>query len=110
MGLKNLQQKRIFFSYRPISNYCDCHNVLPTCQVLEKVFFFLFYCSQCVVTMDCVEKIIRKDMIDPLNGKSMKNTDIIELQRGGTGKCLLVIFMKIKTDIRRGKVGLLNDI
>ncbi|VDK80263.1 unnamed protein product, partial [Onchocerca ochengi] len=41
--------------------------------------------SQCVVTMDCVEKIIRKDMIDPLNGKSMKNTDIIELQRGGTG-------------------------
>ncbi|KAL3990725.1 hypothetical protein ACH3XW_32950 [Acanthocheilonema viteae] len=41
--------------------------------------------SQSVVTMDCVEKIIRKDMIDPLNGKPMKNDDIIELQRGGTG-------------------------
>ncbi|MCP9265234.1 Nitric oxide synthase-interacting protein-like [Dirofilaria immitis] len=41
--------------------------------------------SQSVVTMDCVEKIIRKDMIDPLNGKPMKSDDIIELQRGGTG-------------------------
>lgn len=41
--------------------------------------------SQSVVTMDCVEKIIRKDMIDPLNGKPIKNNDIIELQRGGTG-------------------------
>ncbi|VDO10964.1 unnamed protein product [Brugia timori] len=49
--------------------------------MLKKVL----YCSQSVVTMDCVEKIIRKDMIDPLNGKPIKNNDIIELQRGGTG-------------------------
>lgn len=35
--------------------------------------------------MDCVDKIIRKDMIDPINGKSLMDTDIIELQRGGTG-------------------------
>ncbi|VDK78867.1 unnamed protein product [Litomosoides sigmodontis] len=34
--------------------------------------------SQSVVTMDCVEKIIKKDMIDPLNGKSMKIDDIID--------------------------------
>lgn len=39
--------------------------------------------------MDCVEKIIKKDMIDPLNGKPVKDDDIIELQRGGTGKELL---------------------
>lgn len=49
----------------------------------------VFYCSQSVVTMDCVEKIIRKDMVDPLNGKPMKSDDIIELQRGGTGEELL---------------------
>ncbi|VDM96392.1 unnamed protein product [Thelazia callipaeda] len=41
--------------------------------------------SQNVVTMDCVEKIIKKDMIDPINGKPLKTGDIIELQRGGTG-------------------------
>uniref|UniRef100_A0A915Q2M0 Nitric oxide synthase-interacting protein homolog n=1 Tax=Setaria digitata TaxID=48799 RepID=A0A915Q2M0_9BILA len=41
--------------------------------------------SQSVVTMACVEKIIKKDMVDPLNGKPMKESDIIELQRGGTG-------------------------
>lgn len=35
--------------------------------------------------MACVENIIRKDMIDPLNGKKMTESDIIELQRGGTG-------------------------
>jgi nitric oxide synthase-interacting protein len=35
--------------------------------------------------MACVEKIIRKDMIDPTNGKALTEADIIELQRGGTG-------------------------
>ncbi|VDN17388.1 unnamed protein product [Gongylonema pulchrum] len=34
--------------------------------------------------MECVEKIIRKEMIDPVNGKPLKEDDIIELQRGGT--------------------------
>lgn len=41
--------------------------------------------SQCVVTMECVEKIIRKEMTDPINGKPLEEDDIIELQRGGTG-------------------------
>uniref|UniRef100_A0A0N5ADH4 U5 small nuclear ribonucleoprotein 40 kDa protein n=1 Tax=Syphacia muris TaxID=451379 RepID=A0A0N5ADH4_9BILA len=40
--------------------------------------------SQSVVTMACVENIIRKDMIDPINGKKLRDEDIIELQRGGT--------------------------
>ncbi|VDN20306.1 unnamed protein product [Gongylonema pulchrum] len=43
------------------------------------------YMCPCVVTMECVEKIIRKEMIDPVNGKPLKEDDIIELQRGGTG-------------------------
>ncbi|MFH4973956.1 hypothetical protein AB6A40_000665 [Gnathostoma spinigerum] len=43
--------------------------------------------SQCVVTMDCIERVIRKEMIDPINGKPLKESDIIELQRGGTGFC-----------------------
>lgn len=38
-----------------------------------------------VVTMECVEKLIRKDMIDPTNGKKLSDDDIIPLQRGGTG-------------------------
>jgi len=33
------------------------------------------------VTMECVEKIIKKDMIDPTNGKKMMDKDIIPLQR-----------------------------
>ncbi|XP_067238134.1 nitric oxide synthase-interacting protein isoform X2 [Chanodichthys erythropterus] len=41
--------------------------------------------SGAVVTMECVEKLIRKDMIDPVNGDKLKEKDIIPLQRGGTG-------------------------
>ncbi|KAG8195832.1 hypothetical protein JTE90_008528 [Oedothorax gibbosus] len=38
-----------------------------------------------VVTMECVEKLIKKDMVDPTNGQKLKEDDIIPLQRGGTG-------------------------
>ncbi|XP_064600576.1 nitric oxide synthase-interacting protein-like [Liolophura sinensis] len=38
-----------------------------------------------VVTMECVEKIIRKDMIDPLTGKKLTEKDIVQLQKGSTG-------------------------
>ena len=38
-----------------------------------------------VVTVDCVEKIIRKDMTHPLTGEKLKEEDILYLQRGGTG-------------------------
>jgi len=31
--------------------------------------------------MECIEKIIKKDMIDPTNGKKMTDKDIITLQR-----------------------------
>ena len=32
------------------------------------------------MTMECVEKLIKKDMLDPINGKHMKDKDIIQLQ------------------------------
>uniref|UniRef100_A0A673GZM2 Nitric oxide synthase-interacting protein n=1 Tax=Sinocyclocheilus rhinocerous TaxID=307959 RepID=A0A673GZM2_9TELE len=41
--------------------------------------------SGVVVTMECVEKLIQKDMIDPVTEDKLKEKDIIPLQRGGTG-------------------------
>ena len=38
-----------------------------------------------VVTLDCVEKLIKKDMRCPFTGEKLKESDIIPLQRGGTG-------------------------
>lgn len=38
-----------------------------------------------VVTMDCVEKLIRKDMLCPFTSVKLKESDIIPIQRGGTG-------------------------
>ena len=38
-----------------------------------------------VVTVECVEKIIKKDMTHPLTSQKLKEDDIIYLQRGGTG-------------------------
>ena len=37
------------------------------------------------VTQECVDRIIRKDMRHPLTGQSLKEKDIIKLQRGATG-------------------------
>ncbi|XP_028669341.1 nitric oxide synthase-interacting protein [Erpetoichthys calabaricus] len=41
--------------------------------------------SGAVVTLECVEKLIRKDMVDPITGDRLSEKDIIILQRGGTG-------------------------
>ncbi|KAM7386247.1 hypothetical protein PAMA_009063 [Pampus argenteus] len=41
--------------------------------------------SGTVVTQECVEKLIKKDMIDPVTGDKLSDRDIIPLQRGGTG-------------------------
>lgn len=38
-----------------------------------------------VVTMECVEKVIKKDWLHPLTGEKLTEKDIIPLQRGGTG-------------------------
>ncbi|XP_029016041.1 nitric oxide synthase-interacting protein [Betta splendens] len=41
--------------------------------------------SGSVVTQECVEKLIKKDMIDPVTGDKLSDRDIIPVQRGGTG-------------------------
>ncbi|XP_012218214.1 nitric oxide synthase-interacting protein homolog [Linepithema humile] len=38
-----------------------------------------------VITMECVEKLIKKDWINPLDNSKLTPQDIIPLQRGGTG-------------------------
>ncbi|XP_041471727.1 nitric oxide synthase-interacting protein-like [Lytechinus variegatus] len=38
-----------------------------------------------VVTMECIKKLIKKDMIDPFTEDKLEETDIIEFKRGGTG-------------------------
>lgn len=39
-----------------------------------------------VVTMDCVNRLIKLDMTDPITGDKLTDADIIPMQRGGTGK------------------------
>lgn len=34
-----------------------------------------------MVTLECVEKLIRKDMVDPVTGEKLTDRDIIVLQR-----------------------------
>uniref|UniRef100_A0A8C5QFN4 Nitric oxide synthase-interacting protein n=1 Tax=Leptobrachium leishanense TaxID=445787 RepID=A0A8C5QFN4_9ANUR len=41
--------------------------------------------SGAVVTLECVEKLIKMDMTDPISGDKLRDKDIIVLQRGGTG-------------------------
>lgn len=38
-----------------------------------------------VVSGDCIEKIVKKDWQHPLTGEKLTKSDIIYLQRGGTG-------------------------
>lgn len=38
-----------------------------------------------VVTLECVEKLIRKDMRHPVTGQLLQESDILPLQMGGTG-------------------------
>ena len=42
--------------------------------------------SGTVVTMDCVNRLIKLDMVDPISGMKLNDNDIIPMQRGGTGK------------------------
>jgi hypothetical protein len=42
--------------------------------------------SSSVVTMDCVNRLIKLDMIDPITGVKLTDNDIIPMQRGGTGE------------------------
>lgn len=48
--------------------------------------------------MECVEKIIKKDWLDPLTGEKLKEKDIILMQRGGTGYALTNENLKAKNE------------
>lgn len=52
-----------------------------------------------VVTLECVEKLIRKDMIDPISGEKLKEKDIIVFQRvRGSINFLFGHFGRAKTE------------
>lgn len=55
----------------PVSN--DILNNSIQCVVLKT--------SGSVVTQEAVDKIIKKEMIDPVNGKKMTESDFIPIQR-----------------------------
>ncbi|XP_057717210.1 nitric oxide synthase-interacting protein [Corythoichthys intestinalis] len=52
--------------------------------------------SGCVVTQECVERLIKMDMTDPVSGEKLSDKDIIPLQRGGTGFAGAGIELKAK--------------
>lgn len=41
------------------------------------------------MTQECVERLIRKDMTDPITGDKLTEKDIIPLQRVSVGACVL---------------------
>lgn len=68
-----------------------CDSVIFLCLLNKYITINLINnCSTTghVVTMECVEKIIKKDWLHPLTGDKLKEKYIIPLQRGGTGYSL----------------------
>lgn len=49
-----------------------------------------------VVTLECYEKLIKKDMIHPLNNEKLKTKDIIVMQRV---RFVLIAFVEIYVTI-----------
>lgn len=48
----------------------------------EHIIYNIFkFFSGDVVTLECVEKLIKKDWLHPLNGQKLTEKDIIVLQR-----------------------------
>ncbi|MBN3301956.1 NOSIP protein, partial [Amia calva] len=56
-------------------------SLCPFCALCETVHCLLVQSRGSVVTMECVERLIRKDMTDPETGAKLRETDIIPLQR-----------------------------
>ncbi|XP_019631956.1 PREDICTED: nitric oxide synthase-interacting protein-like [Branchiostoma belcheri] len=54
--------------------------------------------SGAVVTMDSVERLIKKDMTDPVSGDKLTDRDIIPIQRGGTGFASSGVKLEAKQD------------
>jgi len=45
------------------------------------IYFRLYIVSGDVITMECVEKLIKKDWINPLDNSKLVPSDIIPMQR-----------------------------
>lgn len=54
----------------------------------------VIYFRGAVVTAECAEKVIKKDMIDPINGKKMTESDFIYIQRVGTNDFSFLLPLK----------------
>lgn len=65
------------------------------------------YHSGDIVTLECVEKVIKKDMICPITGKKLKDSDIIVMQRVSSGYDQYVSDMN--PPLCRGQVALLGQ-
>lgn len=55
----------------------DALSNTSTCVVLKP--------SGAVITLDCYENLVKKDMVDPTNGNKLREKDVIILKRGSTG-------------------------
>lgn len=53
--------------------------------------FFCFVSSGHVITIECLEKLIKKDWLHPLTGEQLTEKDIIPLQRVG-----IIIYFIVK--------------
>lgn len=54
-------------------------SVLLLC--VHKFFFYVLLYRGAVVTLECVEKLLKMDMTDPISGDKMTEKDIIVVQR-----------------------------
>nr|CAG4646362.1 EOG090X08E0 [Macrothrix elegans] len=76
-----------------LSNSVPCVVLKPTYvslyylafPLLQFIYRLILLCRGDVVTAECYEKLIKKDMSHPLTGVKLKEKDVIYLQRGGTG-------------------------
>jgi len=67
-----------------------CQDVRYMCAVTHDALSNASPCvlikpSGAVVTLDCYEKLIKKDMVDPTTGTALVDKDMIILKRGSTG-------------------------
>lgn len=59
-----------------------CMEKLLAVGYLQRITDYLYpVFSGTVVTQECVEKLIKKDMSDPVTGDKLSDKDIIPLQR-----------------------------
>lgn len=53
----------------------------------------MFSFSGHVITMECFEKLIKKDWLHPLTGEKLTEKDLIPLQRVRSKYCLNMLFL-----------------